>query len=329
MSIQLLYINNGITKDITHYTGNYSRSDNIDSLGMEFNFEYAYNPKDKYMDEILEVGGKIVFSNNGITVFKGLITKVSMNDLVKLSCKCHDFGFYLNKSEAMIQFNNVSTSSAIERLCSENQIPIGKITDISIPVKKMYTDKISDIIKDLLKMATFQTGKKYRLEIRDNLLCIDDYEDLVIYAEYKPARNVESFDVTKMVGDFSTERNIDGLYDRVIAVSSSEKHRQILSTQQDDQNISKYGLITKIEKVEDKDSAKATQIAKTLLSDLNKVKKSFNVTLFGNDIVRSGRILVFNQPLIDLVGHYLVKNCSHTYNGKTHLMQLDLEENDG
>ena len=72
-----------------------------------------------------------------------------------------------------------------------------------------------------------------------------------------------------------------------------------------------------------------SQIAKTLLSDLNKVKKSFNVTLFGNDIVRSGRILVFNQPLIDLVGRYLVKNCSHSYNGKTHLMQLDLEENDG
>lgn len=329
MSIQLLYVNNGITKDITYYTGNYSRSDNIESLGMEFNFEYAYNPKDSYMNEILEVGGKVIFSNNGVRIFMGLITKVSMNDLVKLSCTCHDFGFYLNKSEAMIQFNNVSTSSAIERVCSENQIPIGKITNISIPVKKMYTDKISDIIKDLLKMATEQTGKKYRLEVRENLLVIDDYEDLVIQAEYKSARNIESFDVTKMIGDFSSEQNIDGLYDRIIVVSSSEKHTQILSTQQDDQNISKYGLITKIEKVDDKDSAKATQIGQTMLKDLNKVKKAFNVTLFGNDIVRAGRILVFNQPLINLVGAYLVKNCSHTYNGKTHLMHLDLEERDG
>ena len=55
----------------------------------------------------------------------------------------------------------------------------------------MYTDKISDIIKDLLKMATEQTGKKYRLEVRENLLVIDDYEDLVIQAEYKSARNIE------------------------------------------------------------------------------------------------------------------------------------------
>ena len=117
--------------------------------------------------------------------------------------------------------------------------------------------------------------------------------------------------------------------DRIIVVSSSEKHAQILSTQQDDQNISKYGLITKIAKVDDKDSAKATQIGQTMLKDLNKVKKAFNVTLFGNDLVRAGRILVFNQPLINLVGAYLVKNCSHTYNGKTHLMHLDLEERDG
>ena len=60
----------------------------------------------------------------------------------------------------------------------------------------MYTDKISDIIKDLLKMATEQTGNKYRLEVRENLLVIDDYEDLVIQAEYKSARNIESFDVS-------------------------------------------------------------------------------------------------------------------------------------
>ena len=77
--------------------------------------------------------------------------------------------------------------------------------------------------------------------------------------------------------------------------------------------------------MDDKNNSQAANIAKVKLKELNKVKRSFKITLFGDDKVRAGRMLVFNQPEINLVGAFLVKNCTHKYNGRSHVMELDLE----
>lgn len=325
--IKLVYINDGVTRDITAFTGNYSRADNIDSLGMSFNFDLVNNPLDKLADEReLSIGGKVILSNNGVTVFTGVIVSYDRSSMSKYSYKCYDYGFYLNKSEAMVQFNNVTVSSALKTLCSQNNIPVGEITDIKTVVHKIYNgEKISDIIRDLLHFATNELGTKYRLEVNDNKLFIQKYEELVISAFYKPARNVRGFNPVDFIGGFSSSYSIEEMSNRVIVVSSNEKNAQIYATAEDSDNISTYGLLTKVEKLDDKNNSQAMNIAKTKLKELNKVTKRFKVTLFGDDRVRSGRMLVFNQPEINLVGAFLVKNCTHKYTGKAQTMELELE----
>ncbi len=326
--IKLVYLyKDNPAKDITAVTGNYSRSDNIDSLSEELSFDLLNNPIDKnFNTNRLEIGGKVVLSNNGKTIFSGVIMSQNHNRFSQLSYKAYDYAYYLNKSEAVIQFNKVSVKSAITRLCEENQIPVGSITDISTQVSKIYNGtKISDIIKDLLKLATNELGEKYRLEVRENKLYIDKYEDLIITAKYKPAASVPEFDVTKVIGSFNSSYSAEEMATRVLVVSSSEKKQQIFATAEDSENIKTFGLLTKVEKVEDKKKSQAAEIAKNKLAELNKVKKDFRVTLFGDDTVRSGRMLVFNQPEIDLVGAFLVKNCTHKYNGRSHTMDLELE----
>lgn len=326
--IKIMYIDkNGAAKDITPVTANYIRTDNIESLGMQLSFDLLNNPLDaNFNRNRLEIGGKIIMSNNGKTVFTGVIMAQDHNHFTQLSYKCYDYAYYLNKSEAIIQFNKISISGAITRLCNENNIPVGSVTDIPTEISKIYNGtKISDIIKDLLKLATAELGIKYRLEVRENKLYIEKYEDLIISATYKPAPNIREFDVTKVIGSFNCSYTAEEMATRVIIVSSSEKNRQIIATAEDGGNIKTFGLLTKVEKIEDKKTSQAAAIAKKKLADLNKVKKDFKVTLFGDDNVRSGRMLVFNQPDIDLVGAFLVKNCTHKYNGRSHTMELDLE----
>lgn len=324
--IKLVYVYEGEQLDITNITGSYSRSDNIDSLGAELNFTMCVNPLDvNFANYEIEIGSKVVLFNNDVAVFKGIVVSASRSSVNTIVYKCFDYGFYLNKSEARIQFNNVTVTTALQRLCTENEIPVGAIADIATKVTKIYNgDKISDIIKDLLKLATNETGKKYRLELRDNLLYIEDYEQLIVTATYTPATGTGGFDVTKIIGSFSSNYSIEDIATRVLIVSSSEKHTQIYGQVEDSNNITKYGLVTKVEKVDDKNKGQAVQIAKNKLQDLNKVKKTFHVTLFGNDNVRSGRTLVFDQPDIGLTGAFLVKNCTHNYNGMKHFMSLEL-----
>ena len=83
--------------------------------------------------------------------------------------------------------------------------------------------------------------------------------------------------------------------------------------------------VEEIIKVDDKQMSQAAEIAANKLLDLNSVKRSFSVTLLGSDAVRSGRMLMFDQPEINLTGAYLVKNCTHNFTGNKHTMKLDLE----
>lgn len=322
--IRLLYVSKTVQEDITAKTGSYRRSDNIDSLGMEFCFEMAYSQLDENFCSELMLGGKVILVNNDAIVFTGIIFKADKR-LGSIAYTCFDYGIYLNKSEALIQFNKTSTSDALRRLCQENNIPVGSICNISTVVSKIYNgDTLADIIKDLLNMAGNELAKNYRLEIRNNLLYIEKYEDLVLVVKNED-QNLGSFDVTKVIGDYSCSESIENMKNRIIVSSSNEKNTQILAQEEDSGSQNTFGLLTKVEKVDDKNQSQARNIAKNKLLELNKVTKTFSAELLGNDLVRSGRMLIFSQPELGMTGAYLVRACTHTYDGNKHLMRLELE----
>ena len=307
----------GGTTDITPYTGGYTLSDNIDSLGAEFTFRLMSNPLDvNFRGKELPIGTKVVFFHNTTKMFSGVITSYSRNAMAIFEYKAYDYAFYLNKSEAQIQFNNnINTSDAIRRLCNENGVTVGSICDIPTPVNKIYQgNPISDIIKDLLRMAEDEQKVHYRMEVRDAALYIERYQDLYVQAE-----------AVNLIGDFSSSYSVEDMANRIVIVSSSEKNQQIVAEKSDANSIRTYGQITKIEKVDDKKKSQAAEIAANKLLDKNSVKRSFSVTLLGSDAVRSGRMMIFDQPEINLTGAYLVKNCTHNFDGNKHTMRLDLE----
>lgn len=314
--IGLSVIGSDSNTDITSHTGSYQLSDNVDTFGAEFKFKLMANPLDKnYAGKDIEIGSKVAFIHDGILMFSGIVTSYQRNHLAIWEYTCYDYGFYLNKNEVMIQFNKVPVSDAIKRLCQENSIVIGEICEISTVISKIYSgDTIGDVIKDLLKMASDELKTRFRLEMRGNKLFIEKYKDLYVNTK-----------VINIVGNFSNSNSIEDMKNRIVVVSSSEKNAQIIAETSDAKSIEKYGLLTKIEKIEDKKKPQAANVSDGMLKDLNSVKKTFTVTTLGSDLVRAGRMLVFRQPEIGLEGAFLVKNCVHTYEGNKHTMQLDLE----
>lgn len=319
-----MYINSGKMQDITPYTSNYIRTDDIDALGQDFKFDLICNPRDQYLsDTALELGGKIQFENNGKKVFSGIITDLSRSGVTGYSYTAYDFCFYLNKNEIIIQFNGVSASDALQQICSKYNIKVGAICPIATIIKKVYNSSpISDVMKDILKQAEDETGQKYRMEVRGDCLHIEPYSALVIKAYYKPTPNMKEFSVTAVPAGYSSSQSIKDMKNNIIIVSDNEKEIQTYGVAADTKSQNRFGLLTHVEKIQDKDRAKAGQIAKTKLAELSKMKEEINCELFGDDSVRSGRILEFNQPLIDMKGKFLILNCAHKYAPNLHTMAL-------
>lgn len=305
---------------ISAFCGNVTKEDDIKSLGVKLSFDYLNN---KVLDHNtvwidLSLGNTIMMYDDDVLLFQGTIQKASRNGLSSYQYDVFDNAWYLNKQEARIQFNNVDVKQAIETLCKQENIPCNVACDIPTKVTKIYNgDTIGNIIDDLLKMATDEIGKKYRREYNDGKLYINAFDNLKMIWDSEP-----------LVSDFSQEFNCDGMANKIVILSGNEKNTTVVATKQDDASIKKYGLYVHYEKVDDKKKAKADQIATTKLKAMSNPKKSISCTLWGDNYVRSGRILKFNQPNIGMVGEYLVTHCTHNYDMGKHTMDCELILND-
>lgn len=316
--------------DITAYAGSFSRSDSLAALGQQFSFTLLSNPYDSRTPSPCEIGDKIRFIHNGEEVFSGIIITCDRNTYSRRSYVCFDYAFYLNKSEIYIQFNNVSVSDAIKQIAEQNNIPIGFICNISTMITKIYKQNtISDVIADLLDLATNDTGTKYKLEVRQDRLYIEEYTSLILSLSHIPANGLESFDPAKVIGSFSAKESVENMKNKIIVVSSSEKNQQVLADESDSSNISTFGRLQKIETVDDKNESQARNIAKKKLAELNKIDRTYSVTLFGDNAVRAGRTLIFDSPEADIKGRFIVQAVTHEYSTDLqHFMSIDMTRED-
>lgn len=306
--------------DISAFCGNVTRADNIDSLGVELNFDYLNNHVyDSYTQfTALRTGNTIILFDGDEQIFQGQIITLSRNSISQYSVKCFDNAFYLNKNQTKIQFTNLSVKACIEKLCQQEYIPCKVDCEIDTKVTKIYNgETIANIIDDLLKQATNDTGLKYRREYNYGSLYVNAMNNLKMIWKSKP-----------LVSDFSYDESIDNLANRVVVLSSSEKNTTVYAEAKNEESIKMYGQYTHYEKVDDKKKAKAQKIAETKLKELSKTFEKATVTLLGDNYIRSGRIIKFEQPEIGLYGEYLVEHCTHNYNGSLHTMEVEVIRND-
>ena len=318
--IRVYLIQDNKQVDISSFCANITLSDNIDSLGRELKLDYLNNyVYDSYTQfTALRTGNTIILYDNEEQLFAGQIITLSRSGVSNYSVTMYDNAFYLNKNEAQIQFTDLDVKSCIEQLCSQEYIPCKVDCDIPTKVTKIYNgETISNIIDDLLKQATDDTGLKYRREYNQGCLYVNAMNNLKMVWESKP-----------LVSEFSYDESIDNLANRVVVVSSSEKNKTVFAEAKNEESIKLYGQYTHYEKVDDKKQAKAQDIANKKLKELSRTFEKATVTLLGDNYIRSGRIIQFEQPEIGLYGEYLVEHCTHNYNGALHTMECEVVKND-
>lgn len=301
---------------ITAFCGNITLNDDIKSLGRQLHFDYLNN---KVLDHNtvwidIDLGNTIMLYDDDELIFQGTIQKATRNGLSKYQYEAYDNAIYLNRKESRIQFNNMAIKDALEKLCEQEYIPCEVACEIDTKVTKIYNgDTISKIIEDLLKLAQDDTGYLYRREYNNGKLYINTFDNLKMIWESEP-----------LVSAFSQEFSCDALANEVVILSGNEKNTQVVATTKDEESIKKYGLYTKYVKLDGKNTSQANDIAEKTLKVLSHPSRKTSCTLLGDNYVRSGRILKFNQPNIGMIGEYLVSDCSHSYNAGKHTMDVTL-----
>lgn len=305
-------------KDVSIRCGNIRRSDDVDGLGEQLSFDMAFNPNDKFFSKFEPVvGDKITFTNDGFT-FAGIITDESRSGIYHRTYTAYDYGWYLNKNEVIAQFKKMPADAAIKKLCGDFNVQCN-VCAMPTKISKIYNgDILSDVIKDIIKQTESDQAKSYRMEMRNNVLTIEPYKDLVVKASFKLSSNIAPIDPMTVPGDVNITKSIADMANSIKVTSGGEKDAGVVAEKLDSASVAKYGLLQHVEKLDNADKSQAGNVAKNKLTELNKIKETVRITFLGDDKVRSGRIVVYDKK------GYLVKSAAHDYS-PVHTMALELE----
>ena len=301
--------------------GDVTWSESEDSLGMEFSFTLPYSYFDDQFDTVLTVGDQVAIYVGGSKVLEGIITETPLHGS---DYKGYDYAFYLNKSTTIIQFKKVGASTAIKQICKKFDVPVGTMPSMATSISKLYkNENVADIINDILKKVKNETGKKYKMQMKDGKLNIIEKGTTKIKPTYKDelGRTVQC----QKASSISGTRSIEELKNSILVAGTGDDSKQLKATAEDKASIKKYGRLQTVELEDDLNSAKARNRAANLLKENNKVTTSFTAEMPGNTKIRASVRIYFERPEAHIKGWYKVKSCTHTITGNGYRVSCEME----
>lgn len=287
-------------------------------------FTTFISPWDKYTPKLaLAPGDKVRVTNQGKTVFSGVIITVTLDGGVT----AYDRGWYLNKSEIVLQVNNLAADQVIRKACAKAGVTVGKVCSLPTKITQLWTGSTpADIISDVLDTCTSATGKQYRHRVDDSGLQVEALPTAPIKAYHKPAKNIAAFDITWALGQVSGEDSIEDTYNAVVIAAEDDGKAYIGAQASNAASIKRYGFMQHIETVtENPGTAVLGQMVKNLLKNADKVGQTRSISeIWGCDEVTSGVVLRFNSPAFGIKGNFRITRVEHHYGGAGHTMALEI-----
>jgi hypothetical protein len=308
--------------NITPIIGSISWKGNIDELGDEVSFDIAYNDDRYHPKNPCDLGDLVIFKNADYEITRAIIVEETKQGRSPIGYTAFDYAFYLNKSNAIYQFNRIAADQAIKKILNDFNVPIGNIASMSKKVDKIFNNKkVSDILKEIIEMVEQEQGQKYLMEMRQGKLFIEKQIDLIVKGTFRIAENLSEHNVTAAISNPTRKRSISDMINSIQVVSNDK----LVLEQVDDGLVNKYGKLQKVITLDEKESKTAKQIAQNELNEFAKVVEETSVEFMGDDQVRAGRLFEIEEPITGISGMFLIKDVTHTIRGGIHKMSLGLE----
>ena len=311
--------------DITRAVSQPEARDELDALSVELTFTAVRNNnRDKYMHWYgIEPGDKLRVVNHGREVFSGVILTVGLDGTVT----ANDMGWYLTKSEIILQLADAAAPDAVRRMCAKAGIAAGTIDLPPTRISQVWVGSTPEqILEDILAICSAETGLTYRRRVREGALQVGPLPTVPIIAYHKPAENLGAFDITLAKGSISGSDSMAELTNSVVLAAGGQS-AETLGRAYNSASIAKYGLLQAVETLSgDENTAQARQRLQTLLAQGDRIARERSVDeIWGADEVESGILLQFRQNSYGVTGVQRVTGVTHRY-GHPHLMSLTVED---
>lgn len=318
MAHQLWLVKSNQLIDITPIVGGISWRSNAAELSIELNFNVAIGPN--LPENPCSLGDMVILKNGSLEITRGIILNQKKSGRDPVEYSVFEYGFYLNKSDAVYRFKKVKADDAIRKILRDFNLPIGSIPNFSTSISKIYNNKkVSDIIKDILRQVRRSTGKRYMFEQRNGKMHIVLRQGMKIKATFK--LDGTKYNAADFIADPSRDLDVTDMINAVQVVSNDK----LVLTKTDKTMIRRFGKFQKTISVDKKKIKEASKNAQSELNQLSKITESGKVVLMGDDRVKAGRVLEINEKYTGLKNDYTIKDVTHNLSNGIHKMTVNME----
>lgn len=321
---RLIRYRGGAALDITAYAGDMTATDALEALAVELTFTVIRAPWDKYIRrDVVQPGDKLRVVNHEKTVFSGQVVTVGLDGAVT----AYDRGWFLNKSQIILQCTAMAADAAIRQACSKAGVGVASICPMPTKVTQVWLGSTpADIFHDIIELCTAETGKAYQFYAREGGLTVRELPTAVTRAYHRPAANVAAFDITWALGQVSGEDSIAEMYNSVLIAAEADGKAYVGARASNAESIRQYGFQQHVETVTSNPGTAALgQMARSLLAQNDRIGRTRTIAeIWGCDEVTSGTVLLFNSPAFGIEGRCRVTQVVHHYGGAGHTMELEI-----
>ena len=321
---RLIRYRGGQARDITAFAGDLQAVDELGTLSVELSFGVIVAPWDQYVEKnIVQPGDKLRVVNHDLTVFSGQVESVTLDGGVT----AYDRGWYLNKSQIILQVTGMPGDEAIRQACAKAGVGVASICSLPTKITQVWLgDTPADILGEILETVAAETGKQYQYFVRDDGLVVQELPTAVLTAYHKPADNLPAFNITWALGQVSGEDSIAELRNAVLIAAEGDGKAYIGAQAKNAASVEQYGFLQYIQTVtSNPGTAQLKQMVQNLLSQLDRVGRTRTISeIWGCDEVKSGVVLDFNSPAFGISGKTRVTRVTHHYGGAGHTMELEI-----
>lgn len=322
MAHELWILKESTMTNITPLIGTIKWRSNIDELGDEIGFSIAFNDTKYFPVNPCDIGDLAILKN-GDEITRCILVEENKKGRSPIEYTGFDYAFYLNKSDAVYQFNKIPANQAIQKILSDFNVPVGSISGMSTKIDKIFNnEKVSAIIRKIIEMVEQEEGTKYLMEMRQGKLYIEKQGNLIVKGTFSLFNGGSEYDLTSAISNPSKKRSITEMINSIQVVGNNDK---VVLEKEDSHMVTKFGKLQKVVTLDQNEKLTAAQIAQNELDSLSKVIEENGLDLLGDDNVRAGRLFEIEEPITGIKGTFLIKEVQHTISNGIHRMKPTLE----
>lgn len=309
--MKLIYNNSDITQLVTQVKW----SGDIKQVARKIEFGIANSPTDYYLPKIAIALGKPVslYEDDRLLFFGIVFSKDSTYNSGEMSITAYDYGIYLNKSNCVYRFKDITPENAVRKICTDFSISIGDLAETGINIQTSTGggdstgSSVIELINRVYRYAGKQNGKKYRAIMKADKLSV--IESGIVIPEFLLENEIN-------ISNSNYSESLDSMVNSIVVL---DKQDEVIDTISNDEWIMNYGKFQDMYR-ENEDINYRTAAQNMLMG----IEQRGGIEALGNTQCIAGYSVRIKDTYTGLIGIFEIQSDSHTWQNGMYSMTLDL-----